>query len=120
MIVGVWFKNRDWCEKWFADFLSKINYDAVDRVIRSKVQPPRIIMKNGNLIRGIPATDNSRGYKMHVAYLEPGIRESKIFDYVIQPTVVTYDFTFEKGSRYKRGEIYEGFYGGQVKLDQVF
>ena len=119
MIVGVWFKNRDWCEKWFADFLSKINYNAVDRVIRSKVQPPRIIMKNGSYIKGIPATDNSRGYKMHVAYLEPGIRESKIFDYVIQPTVVTYDFTFEKGSRYKRGEIYEGFYGGQVKLDQI-
>lgn len=37
MIVGVWFKSRDWCEIWFADFLSKINYDAVDRVIRSKV-----------------------------------------------------------------------------------
>lgn len=37
MIVGVWFKDRDWCEKWFADFLSKINYDAVDRVIRSKI-----------------------------------------------------------------------------------
>ena len=37
MIVGVWFKDRDWCEKWFADFLSKIDYDAVERVIRSKV-----------------------------------------------------------------------------------
>jgi len=37
MIVGVWFKSRYWCEKWFADFLSKINYDMVDRVIRSKV-----------------------------------------------------------------------------------
>ena len=118
MIVGVWFKNRDWCEKWFADFLSKINYDAVDRVIRSKVQPPRIIMKNGSLIKGIPATDNSRGYKMHVAYLEPGLRDSDIFYYVIQFTVVTYDF---RDNRYynKRGEIYEGFYGGQVKLDQI-
>ena len=116
MIVGVWFKDRDWCEKWFADFLSKINYDAVDRVIRSKIQPPRIIMKNGSYIKGIPATDNSRGHKMHVAYLEPGIRDSDIFDYVIQPTVVTFDF---RDNRYKKGEIYEGFYGGQVKLDQV-
>lgn len=119
MIVGVWFKNRDWCEKWFADFLSKIDYNAVDRIIRSKVQPPRIIMKNGNLIKGIPATDNSRGHKMHVAYLEPGLRDSDIFYYVIQFTVVTIDNTFERGSRYKRGQIYEGFYGGQVKLDQV-
>lgn len=119
MIVGVWFKNKQWCEKWFADFLSKINYDAVDRVIRSKVQPPRIIMKNGNLIKGIPATDNSRGNKMHVAYLEPGLRDSDIFYYVIQFTVVTINDTFERGNRYKRGEIYEGFYGGQVKLDQI-
>lgn len=119
MIVGVWFKNRQWCEKWFADFLSKINYDAVYKVIRSKVQPPRIMMKNGNYIKGIPATDNSRGYKMHVAYLQSGIRDSDIFNYVIQPTVVTQDFTFERGYRYKRGQIYEGFYGGQVKLDQI-
>ncbi len=119
MIVGVWFKNKQWCEKWFGDFLSKINYDAVDRVIRSKVQPPMIIMKNGNFIKGVPATENSRGHKMDVAYLEPGIRESKIFDYVIQPTVVTQDFTFERGYRYKRGEIYEGFYWWQVKLDQI-
>lgn len=119
MIVGVWFKSRYWCEKWFADFLSKINYDAVDRVIRSKVQPPRVIMKNGNLIKGIPASENSRGHKMHVAYLEPGIRDSDIFYYVIQFTIVTIDDTFERGYRYKRGQIYEGFYGGQVKLDQV-
>lgn len=48
-----------------------------------------IVMKNGNLIKGIPATDNSRGHKMHVAYLEPGIRDSDIFYYVIQFTVVT-------------------------------
>lgn len=118
MFVGVWFKNKDWCEKWFADFLSKIDYDAVYKVIRSKVQPPIIIMKNGNYIKGIPVTENSRGYKMGVAYLEPGIRESKMFDYVIQPTVVTYDF---RDNRYysKRGEIYEGFYRGQVKLDQI-
>lgn len=119
MIVGVWFKDRQWCEKWFADFLSKINYDAVDRVIQSKIQPPKIIMKNGNLIKGIPATDNSRGHKMDVAYLEPRIRDSDIFYYVIQFTVVTIDDTFERGYRYKRGQIYEGFYGRQVKLDQL-
>lgn len=112
MIVGVWFKSRYWCERWFADFLSKINYDAVDRVIQSKVQPPRIIMKNGNYIKGIPATGNSRGYRMDVAYLEPGIRESEIFDYVIWPTIIA-------SFGYKKGQIYEGFYGGQVKLDQV-
>jgi hypothetical protein len=52
MIVGVWFKDRDWCEKWFADFLSKINYDAVDKVIRSKVYPPVVVMKNHNYIKG--------------------------------------------------------------------
>lgn len=115
MIVGVWFKSRYWCEKWFADFLSKINYDMVDRVIRSKVQPPMVIMKNGNCISGIPASEKSRGYKIHVAYLEPGIRNLDIFYDVIQFAVVT----IEKGSRYKRGEIYEGFYEGQVKLDQV-
>lgn len=40
-------------------------------------------MKNGSLIKGISATDNSRGHKMHVAYLEPGIRDLDIFDYVI-------------------------------------
>ena len=112
MIVGVWFKNKQWCERWFGDFLSKINYDAVNRVIRSKVQPPIIIMKNGNYIKGIPATENSRGYKMHVAYLQPGIKELEIFDYVIWPTIVT-------SFGHKKGEIYEGFYGGQVKLDQV-
>ena len=107
MIVGVWFKNRDWCEIWFADFLSKINYDAVDRVIRSKVQPPVIIMKNGSYIRGIPATENSRGHRIHVAYLEPGVRKLDI-----QPTIIA-------SFGHKKGEIYEGFYGGQVKLDQV-
>ena len=36
MIVGVWFKNREWIENWFDDFLSKINYDMVHGVIRSK------------------------------------------------------------------------------------
>ena len=112
MIVGVWFKNRYWCEKWFTDFLNKINYDAVDRVIRSKVQPPRIIMKNGNYIIGIPAIENSLGNRMNIAYLEPGVRELEIFDYVIQPTIIA-------SFGYKKGEIYEGFYGGQVKLDQV-
>ena len=40
-------------------------------------------MKNGNFIIGISASGNSRGHKMDVAYLEPGIRESEIFDYVI-------------------------------------
>lgn len=119
MIVGVWFKSRYWCERWFADFLSKINYDAVYKVVRSKVQPPIIIMKNHNYIKGIPASDNSRGHKMHVAYLEPGIKESKIFNDTIYFSVVTQDFTFERGNRYKVGEIYEGFYGGQVKLDQI-
>lgn len=119
MIVGVWFKNREWIENWFDDFLSKINYDMVHGVIRSKAQPPKIIMKNGNYIRGISARESSRGHKTDVAYLEPGIKDLDIFNYVIQPTVVTYDFTFERGSRYKKGEIYEGFYGGQVKLDQV-
>jgi hypothetical protein len=40
-------------------------------------------MKNGSYIKGIPATENSWGHKMHVAYLEPGIRDSDIFNYVI-------------------------------------
>lgn len=66
-------------------------------------------MKNGNLIKGISATGNSRGHKMDVAYLEPGIRESDVFYYIIQFVVVTYDL--EK-NKYKKGEIYEGFYGG--------
>lgn len=60
-------------------------------------------MKNHNYIKGIPATDNSRGHKMHVAYLEPGIKDSKIFNDMIYFTVVTYDFTFERGNRYKVG-----------------
>ena len=60
-------------------------------------------MKNHNYIKGIPSSENSRGYKMHVAYLEPGIKESKIFDDTIQFAVVTYDFIFERGNRYKRG-----------------
>ena len=40
-------------------------------------------MKNGSYIRGIPATENSRGDRMNIAYLEPGVRELEIFDYVI-------------------------------------
>lgn len=118
MFVGVWFKNKEWVEKWFDDFLSKIDQNMIHGIIRSKVQPPIVIMKNGNYIRGIFAKESSRAHKSDVAYLEPGIRDLDIFNYVIQPTVVTYDFNFERG-RYKKGEIYEGFYGGQVKLDQV-
>lgn len=119
MFVGVWFKNKEWVEKWFDDFLSKIDQNMIHGVRRSKTQPPIVIMKNGNYIRGISAKESSRGHKSDVAYLEPGIRDLDIFDYVIQPTVVTYDyFNFER-DRYKKGEIYEGFYGGQVKLDQV-
>ena len=107
MLVVVLFKDMYLYEKWVLDFLSKINYHAVNRVIRSKVQPPMVIMKNGSCIRGISATENSRGYRMHVAYLEPGVRKLDI-----QPTIIA-------SFGHKKGEIYEGFYGGQVKLDQV-
>ena len=57
-------------------------------------------MKNGNYIKGIPATENFRGYRMHVAYLEPGVRKLDIW-----PIIVT-------NFGHKKGEIYEGFYGG--------
>ena len=40
-------------------------------------------MKNGNYIKGIPAIKNSLGDRMNIAYLEPGVRELEIFDYVI-------------------------------------
>jgi len=55
----------------------------VHRVLRSKAQPPIVIMKNGNYIRGISANESSRVHKSDVAYLEPGIRDLDIFDYVI-------------------------------------
>ena len=62
-------------------------------------------MKNGNLIKGIPATEKSLGDRINMAYLEPGVKELEIFDYVIWPTIIA-------SFGYKKGEIYEGFYGG--------
>ena len=44
-------------------------------------------MKNGNYIKGIPASEKSRGHKVHISYLEPGIKGSEFFEYGILPAI---------------------------------
>lgn len=106
MTINVWFKNRQWCDKWFDDFLEKIDKDAIWMIIKSKIMPPRIKMKNGNYIRGVSAVEiGSKGCRADVAYLEPGIEKSQVLRLLILPTM------------YEKNNIYKGFYGGQVKLD---
>lgn len=105
-LIGVFYQDRQWRDKWFEDFLSKVNKEKIQIVYRG-LNNIKIALKNGSYVKSVFLTDNSRGHRMDVIYLDPKI-EDKIFYNVVIPLVIKYD----------KNNIYRGFYEGQFNVDQ--
>ena len=71
--IGVFFKTRAWAEKWFEDFLKKIDDKCVLRYVKGGIEPHFIELKDGTRIVAVPISTDARGYWFDKAYVEPGI-----------------------------------------------
>lgn len=71
--IGVFFKTRVWAEKWFEDFLKKIDDRCVLRYVKGGIEPHFIELKDGTRIVAVPISTNARGHRFDKAYVEPGI-----------------------------------------------
>ncbi len=71
--IGVFFKTRVWAEKWFEDFLKKIDDRCVLRYVKRGIAPYFIELKDGTRIVAVPISTDARGCRFDKTYVEPGI-----------------------------------------------
>lgn len=71
--IGVFFKTRVWAERWFEDFLKKIDDRCVLRYVKGGIAPCFIELIDGTRIVAVPILTGARGRWFDRAYVEPGI-----------------------------------------------
>lgn len=84
--IGVFFKNYEWAEKWFSDFLNKVDNVCVARVVKNGVYPFFIELKDGTRITAHHANKLARGIAIDKAFVEPSV-DDDILNYIIKPLV---------------------------------
>ena len=84
--IGVFFKNREWVEKWFKDFIDKIDNACILRIVKGGIHVYMIELRDGTRITSYQVNDNTRGICIDKAFVEPAISE-EVINSVIKPLI---------------------------------
>ena len=82
--IGVFYKNAEWADKWFEDFINKIDITCISTYIRNRADKFIIKLRDGNIIKAISANNKARGNKFDKVFVEPCI-EPETINEIIRP-----------------------------------
>ncbi|MDO4754805.1 MAG: hypothetical protein Q4A54_00530 [Parabacteroides sp.] len=82
--IGVFYKNKSWAEKWFSDFINKVDNVCILRYVRNRTHPFFIELRDRTRITAYKANESARGICIDKAFVEPTVG-SEIIDSVIRP-----------------------------------
>ena len=82
--IGVFYKNKSWAEKWFSDFINKVDNACILKYVRNCMHPFFIELRDGTRITAYKVNESARGICIDKAFVEPTI-SSEIIDSVIRP-----------------------------------
>lgn len=84
--IGFYYMNRDWAEKIFDKITSMTDKEYIERMIKSNTLM-EIVYKDGTVVRFHKATDQARGYRHHLAYMEAGLSYD-IYSTLVMPKIM--------------------------------
>lgn len=85
MVVGVFYKHREWVDKWFDDLINRCGDNAKVRIGKNEMSVECGVF----CVVGFLADKSFHGRKIDKAICEPCIYEnSEIIDYIIRPLVL--------------------------------
>ena len=82
--IGVFYEDESWAEKWFSDFINKVDNACILRHVRNCMHPFFIELRDGTRITAYKANESARGICIDKAFVEPTV-SSEIIDSVIRP-----------------------------------
>ena len=82
--IGVFYKDKSWAEKWFSDFINKVDNACILKYVRNCTHPFFIELRDGTRITAYKANESARGICIDKAFVEPTVG-SEIIDSVIRP-----------------------------------
>lgn len=82
--IGVFYKDKSWAEKWFSDFINKVDNACILKYVRNCMHPFFIELRDGTRITAYKANESARGICIDKAFVEPTVG-SEIIDRVIRP-----------------------------------
>lgn len=82
--IGVFYNDKSWAEKWFSDFIKKVDNACILRYVRNSTCPFFIELRDGTRITAYQANRKARGICIDKAFVEPTVG-SEIIDSVIRP-----------------------------------
>lgn len=82
--IGVFYKDKSWAEKWFSDFINKVDNACILRYVRNGVYPFFIELRDGTRITAYQSNESVRGTVIDKAFVEPTV-DDEIINCVIRP-----------------------------------
>ena len=82
--IGVFYEDKSWAEKWFSDFINKVDNACILKYVRNCMHPFLIELRDGTRITAYKANESARGICIDKAFVEPTVG-SEIIDSVIRP-----------------------------------
>jgi len=86
--IGVFYKNAKWADKWFEDFINKIDITCISNYIRNRADKFIIKLRDGTIIKAISVNSSTaRGNRLDRAFVEPCI-EPETINKIIRPLLM--------------------------------
>ena len=82
--IGVFYEDKSWAEKWFSDFINKVDNACILKYVRNSMHPFFIELRDGTRITAYKANESARGICIDKAFVEPTVG-SETIDSVIRP-----------------------------------
>lgn len=80
--IGVFYKNAEWADKWFEDFINEIDKTCISNYIRNRAGRFIIKLRDGTIIKAISADSKARGNRFDKAFVEPCIEPETINEFI--------------------------------------
>lgn len=88
MRIGVFYKDRDWVDKWFSDFLQYYtDKSCIIKVVKNSYNPHAVYLKDGTCIIAYDVNHMPRGKKFDKVYIEPIVCED-VINMAIRPMML--------------------------------
>ena len=95
--IGVVYQNREFLDKWFKDFCSKIDESCILSMRNSSAEGIFILLKDGTTIKSVRMSESARGNAFDKIYVDPEIDvSSDTFQCVIKPLLKIPKIIIEK------------------------
>ena len=94
--IGIYYKDINWAKNLYNKLVAYFKHiDCLAHTRYSKyIDECFILLKNGTSYKFVKTDNTSRGQKFHNAYIEDGISDDDINDYVI-PNLIPYKDVFK-------------------------